>query len=122
MQFLLMICDREADQPEFGSPEFVSYMKQWMDLEEEGRKKGILLKGGGKLDSVAKSKTVRKRGGKIQVTDGPFSESKEVLGGYTVLECDSIDEAIEYAKKIPVVEWGSVEIRPFQQSLYDTRR
>lgn len=121
MQFLLMICDREEDQPEFGSPEFMEYMKRWMELEEEGKKKGILLKGGGKLDSASKAKTVRKRGGKVRVTDGPYTETKELLGGYTVLECATIEDAIAYAEKIPVTEWGCVEVRPFQQSRYDEK-
>lgn len=121
MQFLLMIRDQENDQPQFGSPEFMAYMTRWMELEEEGKKKGILLKGGGKLDSARTSKTVRRRNGKTEVIDGPFAETKEILGGYTVLECDSIDEAIAYAEKIPVAEWGSVEVRPFQRSYYDTR-
>lgn len=121
MQFLLMICDREEDQPQFGSPEFMEYMKRWMELEEEGKKRGILLKGGGKLDTANKARTVRKRGGKVHITDGPYTESKELLGGYTVLECDSIEDALDYAAKIPVAEWGSVEVRPFQQSRYDTK-
>jgi hypothetical protein len=119
MQHLLMICDQEKDQPQFGSPEFIEYMKRWMQLDEEYQAKGMLLKGGGKLDSVAKAKTVRVRGGKVQVSDGPFAETKEVMGGYTVIECDTIDEAIAYAATIPVAEWGSVEIRPFVRSQYE---
>jgi hypothetical protein len=93
-------------------------MKRWMALEEEYEGRGMLLRGGGKLDSVAKAKTVRVRDGKTVVTDGPFVETKEVMGGYTVLECDTIEEAIEYAAKIPVAERGSIEIRPFVRSRY----
>jgi hypothetical protein len=119
MHYLLMICDQEKDQPQFGSPQFVEFMQRWMLLEQEYREKGMLLKGGGKLDSVRQAKTVRVRGGKVQVTDGPFAETKEVLGGYTVLDCNNLEEALEYAAKIPVAEWGSVEVRPFVVSAYE---
>src|SRR5262249_57288647 len=101
MLYLFMICDQEKDQPEPGSPQFMEYMKRWIALEEEYRARGKLRKGGGKLQSVATAKTVRVRKGKRQVTDGPFAETKEVMGGYTVLECDSMEEALEYAARIP---------------------
>ena len=119
MQYLLMICDQEKDQPQVGSPEFAEFMRRWMLLEQEYREKGMLLKGGGKLESVRKAKTVRVRGGRVKVTDGPFVETKEVLGGYTVLECDTFQDALDYAAKIPVAEWGSVEVRPFVVSAYE---
>ncbi len=125
MQFMVLISDFEKDQAEFGSPEFMDYMKRWMELEEDGKKRGILMKGGGKLDVAAKTKRIRKRDGKTVVTDGPHAETKEVLGGYMIVECDTIDEAIAYAEQIPVLERGFdrgvVEVRPFQQSQYDTK-
>lgn len=59
--------------------------------------------------------TVRVREGKALVTDGPFAETKEALGGYYVLECKDLDEAIAYAAKIPPVTRGSIEIRPVME-------
>ncbi len=63
--------------------------------------------------------TVRVRDGKTVTTDGPFAETKEQLGGYYLLECTDLDEAIELASKIPSARWGSIEVRPimvFDQS------
>ncbi len=56
--------------------------------------------------------TVRMRGGKAQITDGPFAETKEVLGGFYLLECEDLDEAIKWAAKIPSAKYGCVEVRP----------
>jgi len=64
------------------------------------------------LAGVETAKTLRVRGGKPLSTDGPFAETKEVLGGYYVLDCRDFDEALEYAAKIPTADTGSVEIRP----------
>jgi hypothetical protein len=58
------------------------------------------------------ARTVRVRGGKVLTTDGPFAETKEVLGGYYVLDCASLEEALAYAAKIPDAAIGSVEVRP----------
>ena len=55
---------------------------------------------------------VRLKAGQPQVTDGPFTETKEALGGYYLIECDTKDEAIEWAKKLPLREGGYVEVRP----------
>ena len=65
-----------------------------------------------RLQPIAAATTVRIRNGETLVTDGPFAETKEQLGGYYVLECDNIDEALTYAAKIPAAEHGSVEVRP----------
>jgi len=56
--------------------------------------------------------TVRIRGGKAMVTDGPFAETKEVLGGFYIIDCKDLDEALEYAKRIPDAQFGAVEARP----------
>jgi hypothetical protein len=58
---------------------------------------------------------IRLKAGQPQVTDGPFTETKEALGGYYLIECDSKDEAIAWAKKLPLREGGFVEVRPIWQ-------
>ena len=63
------------------------------------------------LQSVTRSMTVRKRSGKVVVTDGPFAETKEQLLGFVMLEAESLDEALKIAGDIPIAEWGTIEVR-----------
>ena len=71
-----------------------------------------VTKGGHELDSIATATTVRVRNDETIVTDGPFAELKEALGGYYVFECDSIEEACTWAAKIPAARHGAIEVRP----------
>src|SRR5215211_2842673 len=68
--------------------------------------------GGNELDSVTTATTVRVRGDETLVTDGPFVELKEALGGYYVFECNSMDQACAWAAKIPAARHGAIEVRP----------
>jgi len=80
-------------------------------LTQEMEQKGVLVAGDG-LYPTATATTVRVRDGERDVTDGPFAETKEQLGGFYVLDVKDLDEAIEWAAKIPGSQVGSVEIRP----------
>jgi hypothetical protein len=80
-------------------------------LTQEMQEKGVLLAGEG-LYPTPTATTVRVRDGERSVTDGPFAETKEQLGGFYVLDCKNLDEAIEWAAKIPGSHQGSVEVRP----------
>jgi hypothetical protein len=64
------------------------------------------------LGGTAAATTVRVRNGKVQTVDGPYAETKEVMGGYYMLDCKDLDEALEYAAKIPDAKYGAVEVRP----------
>jgi hypothetical protein len=64
------------------------------------------------LDLTSKATTVRVRDGKRMVTDGPFAETKEQLGGYYLIEAKDLEDAIAIAARIPSVRWGSIEVRP----------
>jgi hypothetical protein len=64
------------------------------------------------LEDPRKARVVRIRDGRTVVTDGPFAETKEILGGYFFVDCKDLDQAIEIAERVPVVDRGSVEIRP----------
>jgi hypothetical protein len=64
------------------------------------------------LEDIAQARVVRVREGETLVSDGPFAETKEVLGGYFVADCKDLDQAIEAAERVPLVSRGSVEIRP----------
>ncbi|HYT49942.1 MAG TPA: YciI family protein [Pyrinomonadaceae bacterium] len=71
--------------------------------------------GAGPLHSVSTATSVRVRDGKRLVTDGPFAETREQLGGYYVIEAKDLDEAIEIAEKVPPVRFGTIEIRPVME-------
>jgi len=84
-------------------------MPKWNALFEE---LGPHMVDGKELEEPATAKTVRVRDGETIVTDGPYAETKEQLGGFFVLDCEDLDQAIAIATKIPVVERASVELRP----------
>jgi hypothetical protein len=84
---------------------------QWNDFmgwlaEQEIEASGV------ELENASKARVVRVRDGQTVVTDGPFAETKETLGGYFLVDCKDLDQAIEVAERVPLVDRGSVEIRP----------
>ena len=110
MKYMLLMYADESKEPY--SPEgYQAVAKAWTDLRQEMSIAGILISNNG-LDPIANATTVRVRGGKSLFTDGPFAETHEQLGGYYLLECKDLDEAIHWAEKIPTAEYGSIEIRP----------
>ena len=111
MQYLCLIYSNESDEPRPGTPEGDAHINAYMAFGEEIKQKGAYV-GGNALNSVSTASTIRVRDGKVQTTDGPFAETKEQLGGYYLLECKDLDEALEYAAKIPSAKIGSVEVRP----------
>ena len=70
------------------------------------------MRGGDQLADTDQATTVREADGATLATDGPFAETKEQLGGYFIIECANLDEAIEAAGKLPAVKYGAVEVRP----------
>lgn len=111
MQYLLMICTAEDAGPQPGEPEFDTMMQDYFKFDQELEERGLML-GGNALESISTASTVRVQDSKVTVTDGPFAETKEVLGGYYLLDCKDLDEALECAAKIPSAKWGSIEVRP----------
>jgi hypothetical protein len=111
MQYLLLCCfdeDRWDKLPETERERIMhEYGKFQHDLAASGQ-----YRAGAKLGSIQTATTLRERAGKPVVTDGPFAETKELLGGFNLLNCANLDEAIDLAKRIPAVERGSIEIRP----------
>jgi hypothetical protein len=83
----------------------------WFALMDEMKAAGVLISNNG-LSSIANATTVRVREGKTLITDGPFAETHEQLGGFFLLECKDLDDALNWAKKIPHAKYGSVEVRP----------
>lgn len=111
MHYLLMIYTDEQIESSMSPAEQETYMGAYYAFTEEVRNAG-LLQGGEALHPTAMATTVRVRDGKISTTDGPFAETKEQLGGYYLLDCKDLDEAIAYAAKIPGAQHGSIEVRP----------
>jgi hypothetical protein len=81
----------------------------------QGFQKAGLLVAAEALEPVQTARTVRVRGGKAMVTDGPFAETKELLAGFYLIEAKDFDEALEIAAKIPPAREGSIEVRPVRQ-------
>ena len=113
MQYMLLIYSPEAAGPQPGTPEFGPFMKGYMDFTETVRNDGKLVAGDA-LQPVSTATTVSVRGGKVETLDGPFAETKEQLGGYYLLDCSDLDEALKYAAMIPSAEHGRIEVRPIQ--------
>jgi hypothetical protein len=96
---------------ENGAPPEQDVMERYGAFTKDVQDSGKLVTAD-RLQPAAAATTVRIRNGETHVTDGPFAETKEQLGGYYVLECENIDEALAYAAKIPAAENGSIEVRP----------
>ena len=111
MQYLLLIHDEEDVWENLPEEQRNEIYGRYMAYTTELRESGALV-GANQLQPTSTATTVRVRDGEQVVTDGPFAETKEQLGGYYLIEVDSVDEAIEWAAKIPSAQLGSIEVRP----------
>src|SRR3954462_742308 len=107
--FTIYIDESQRDSATPEQTEQVS--RAYGEVTQEMQEKGILVAGDG-LYPTSTATTVRLRDGERDVTDGPFAETKEQLGGFYVLDVKDLDEAIEWAAKIPGAQFGSIQIRP----------
>ena len=112
MKFLMLICwdaekmDAQTEPDPTDSPEGESF--PWLD---DVQAPGIWITGD-QLAPPRRARSVRVRDGKTIVTDGPFAETKEVVGGFDILECNSMEEAVEIAAGHPAAQVGTIEVRP----------
>jgi hypothetical protein len=111
MQYLLLIYSNEGHWAKQSEGERDKMLQEYGDFTKSIAASGH-YKGGNELDTTSKATTVRVRDGKRLVTDGPFAETKEQLGGYYLVEARDLDEAIGLAARIPSVRMGSIEVRP----------
>jgi hypothetical protein len=111
MQYLLLIYGADIDSASLSPEAFQTEMDEYNAYTKEVRDRNLLVSSEA-LHPTRTATTVRVRDGKTMTTDGPFAETKEVLGGYYLLNCKDLDEAIEMAAKIPGAKHGSIEIRP----------
>jgi hypothetical protein len=111
MKYLLTIYGDESNMGDVTPGEVNTMMDGYRRFGEEVTRNGAYV-GGEALEPVATATTVRVQNGERIVTDGPFAETKEQLGGFYLLDCKDLDEAIAYAEKIPGAQSGCVEVRP----------
>jgi hypothetical protein len=115
MKYLMLVCwDAEAmnGQPEPTPDELANRDDESFPWLDDVRARDI-WRDGDMLAPPRRGATVRVRDGKKSVTEGPFIETKEAIGGFDILECGSLDEAVEIAAAHPVARMGTIEVRPF---------
>lgn len=111
MQYLCLIYEVESEMLSRSEEEQNQIMADYWAFTNDVREKGQLVAGEALLPTETAT-TVRVRDGERVTTDGPFAETKEQLGGFYLLECKDLDEAIEQAARIPSAKYGSIEVRP----------
>jgi hypothetical protein len=108
MQYALLIYSKPGAAEALGDDERQAVHREYMDIKQAP---GVV--GGASLHPVETATTVRIQDGQMLVTDGPFADTKEIFGGFYLLEADDLDQATEIAARIPAIRLGgSVEIRP----------
>jgi hypothetical protein len=106
MRYALLICTEEAANAAMSPDEISAEMAGYMAFGEEVGTNGVRLR------PTTDATTVRVREGEVLTSDGPFAETKEQMGGWYLVECADLDEAIDVASKIPGARHGSIEVRP----------
>ena len=111
MQYLLLIYGDEKAGADMSKEAMDAQMSEYTAYTEAMRNSGV-MRAGDALYPTASATTVRVQNGKTVTTHGPFAETKEQLGGYYLVDCNNLDEAIEWAAKCPGARTGSIEVRP----------
>ena len=114
MRYLLLIYGGEKRMADATPGDMQNELADYMAFGEAISAEGI-MRAGEALQSVATATTVRVRDGETLLSDGPFAETHEQLGGFYMIECDTLDEAIGAAKRVPGAKYGSVEVRPIRE-------
>jgi hypothetical protein len=111
MNYLLLIYSNEAEFAALGQQNLKNLTDEYTEFTKSIIQGGH-FKAGDRLKSVSAASTVRVRNGKTAITDGPFAETREQLGGYYLIEAKNLDEATAIAARIPGARYGSIEVRP----------
>ncbi|HEV2246276.1 MAG TPA: YciI family protein [Terriglobia bacterium] len=117
MRYMLLIYNNEHARENLSAEESAKSVSQALSYIEEATQHGV-FRAADPLEPTGTATTVRTQDGKMMITDGPFAETKEQLAGYFVLDCKDLDEALEWASKIPMGcagGTGCVEVRPIRQ-------
>jgi hypothetical protein len=121
MKYLCLAYEEESVLDALSRPEWDALRGETLSYVEELRKRGHLVSTE-PLQSARTATTVRVRGGKVSLTDGPFAETKEHLGGFFLINARDLNEAIQVASKWPSARLGSIEVRPIEEGLPVERR
>ena len=111
MKYMLLIYDREQDWLSLSDAEKGAIYAEYMQFSQDIRESGHYISGS-QLHPIASATSVRIRNNEQIVTDGPFAETHEQLGGYYLIEAKDLDEATAIASRIPSARFGTIEIRP----------
>ena len=111
MKYLLLIYGDDTEPMDPAAAETQDVLEAYQGFNDEINNRGIHL-GSNALQPISTATTVKVRNDEILITDGPFAETKEVLGGYYLVDCADLDEALEIAAKIPGAKSGSIEVHP----------
>lgn len=111
MQYIALIYTKETEETAASPEEQKAVLDAYFAFNAAAKEAGVFIAGDA-LQPTSMATTVRMREGELLTTDGPFAETKEQLGGYYLLDCENLDQAIEWAAKIPAAQHGSIEVRP----------
>ena len=109
MLYMLLIYGDPSEAP--AEAQSQEHLQRWFDYTQELQDAGV-MKGGDALQMPDTATTVRVRDGETLLTDGPFAETKEILGGYYLVDVEDLDAALGWAARMPNIAYGSVEVRP----------
>ena len=116
MKYALLIYPKPGSHEALGEDEYKSVSAEYWAFREDPR-----CLGGAHLQPIETATTVRGSGGDSLITDGPYADTKEVLGGYYVIDASNLDDALEFAQRIPAVRLGgAVEVRPLVEVPVET--
>lgn len=121
MKYLCMAYEEESKLDALSQSEWTALRAETLNYVDELKKGGYLI-AAEPLQSVRTAATVRVRNGKISITDGPFAETKETLGGFFLIEATDMNEAIQVASRWPSARLGSIEVRPIEAGLKEDKR
>lgn len=111
MRYALLICTEEKANDGLSADEASAVTAEYDRFTEDAAGRGV-LRGGERLRPTTDATTVRVRDGEVLTSDGPFAETKEQVGGFFLVDCKDLDEAIDVASRIPGARTGSIEVRP----------
>ena len=114
MNYLLLIYANETELMSLGETALQKISGEYMDFTKSIVQAGN-FKAGDRLKPVSTASTVRVRNGKTTITDGPFAETNEQIGGFILIDANDLNEAIQLASKIPAIRLGGVEVRPIKE-------
>jgi hypothetical protein len=121
MKYLCLAYEEENRLNSLSRTEWEALRRETLDYLEELGQKGYLISAE-PLQSVQTATTVRVRNGKLSITDGPFAETKETLGGFFLIDAADLNEALKIASRWPSARLGSIEVRPVEEGLREERR